>query len=244
MRSTTRSARSCPISRTPPRRASPVRSHSCPPIPTGTVPSFQDNRLDGIGPRLGIGYMLTPKTNVRASWGLYYGGTGNQNSITPLGYQASPSFQSPNNFTPVFNWNTQPFPQTFSHPPDLNPSFANGQAVTYTTPDAARLPRVQSYTVGVAREIGRGLTMDLSYIGSRSSHLGLVGEQHADQLRADPVPVAREPAVPADQLGGGPGRWIPGAVPGICQPVGRKHGGGCHSSRSRNTRQSRPTRPA
>jgi hypothetical protein len=138
-------------------------------------PSFQDNWRGGIGPRLGIGYMLTPKTNLRGSWGLYYGGTGNQNSITPLGYQASPSFQSPNNFTPVFNWNTQPFPQTFNYPPDLNPSFANGQAVTYTTRDAARLPLVQSWTAGVAREIGRGLTMDLLYVGSRSSHLGLTG---------------------------------------------------------------------
>ena len=138
-------------------------------------PSFQDNWYGGIGPRLGVGYMLTPETNIRASWGLYYGGTGNQNSITPLGYQASPSFQSANNFAPVFNWNAEPFPQAFNYPPDLNPSFANGQPVTYTTPDAARLPLVQSWTVGVAREIGKGLTMDLLYVGSRSSHLGLSG---------------------------------------------------------------------
>jgi hypothetical protein len=138
-------------------------------------PSFQDNWRGGVGPRLGVGYMLTDKTNIRASWGLYYGGTGNQNSITPLGYQASPSFQSANNFSPVFNWNTEPFPQAFNYPPDLNPSFANGQPVTYTTRDAARLPLVQSFTVGVAREIGKGLTMDLLYVGSRSSHLGLSG---------------------------------------------------------------------
>ena len=60
--------------------------------------SFQDNWYSGYGPRLGIGYMVTPKTNLRASWGLYYNGTGNQNSVTPVGYQASPSFQSPNNY--------------------------------------------------------------------------------------------------------------------------------------------------
>ncbi len=78
--------------------------------------SFQENWYNGYGPRLGIGYMVTPKTNLRASYGLYYNGTGNQNSVTPVGYQSSPSFQSPNNFTPVFNWNDQTFPQTFNRP--------------------------------------------------------------------------------------------------------------------------------
>lgn len=135
--------------------------------------SFQDDWYGGFGPRLGIGYSLTPRTILRASWGLYYNGTGNQNSVTPIGYQASPTFASANNFTPVFNWNGEPFPQTFQYPPNLDPSFANGQAVNYTTRDAARLPLVKSFTVGVAREIGRGLTLDLSYIGSRSSHLAL-----------------------------------------------------------------------
>ncbi len=135
--------------------------------------SFQDKWLTGFGPRLGIGYMLTPKTNLRGSWGLYYGGTGNQNTLSPVGYQASASFQSPNNYAPIFNWTSQSFPQSFNRPPSTDPSFANGQAVTYTTPDAARLPRVQSFTVGIAREVGWGLTMDLSYIGSRSSHLAL-----------------------------------------------------------------------
>jgi hypothetical protein len=135
--------------------------------------SFQDKWLGGFGPRLGIGYMLTPKTNLRGSWGLYYGGTGNQNTLTPLGYQASPTFQSPNNYAPIFNWASQTFPQSFNRPPNVDPSFANGQAVTYTTRDAARLPRIQSFTVGIAREVGWGLTVDLSYIGSRSSHLAL-----------------------------------------------------------------------
>jgi hypothetical protein len=135
--------------------------------------SFQDDWYGGFGPRLGIGYSLTPKTILRGSWGLYYNGTGNQNSVTPIGYQNSPSFRSANNFTPVFNWNGEPFPQSFQYPPNLDPSFANGQSVNYTTPEAARLPRVQSFMAGVARDVGRGLTLDVSYIGSRSSHLAL-----------------------------------------------------------------------
>jgi hypothetical protein len=135
--------------------------------------SFQETWYKGFGPRLGLGYSLTPKTILRASWGLYYNQTGNQNSVTPVGYQSSPQFTSPNNYTPVFNWNRDPFPQSFQRPPALDPSFANGQAVTYTSEDASRLPLVKSFNVGIARDVGRGLTLDLSYIGSRSSHLAL-----------------------------------------------------------------------
>lgn len=147
--------------------------------------SFQDTWLGGVGPRLGLGYSLTPRTNLRASWGIYYLGTGNQNSVTPLGYQNSPSFQSPNNYAPIFNWNSEPFPPNFSYPPALDPSFANGQPVTYTTRDAARLPVVQSFNAGVARDLGHGFTADLSYIGSHSSHLGLSGS--ASELNFVPV---------------------------------------------------------
>ena len=53
------------------------------PMSTSTATASRTSWLSGFGPRLGIGYMLTPKTNLRASWGLYYGGTGNQNALTP-----------------------------------------------------------------------------------------------------------------------------------------------------------------
>ena len=147
--------------------------------------SFQDTWLGGVGPRLGLGYSLNSKTIFRASWGMYFNGTGNQNSVTPVGYQSSPSFTSANNYTPVFNWNKAPFPQSFRFPPALDPSFANGQSVNYTTRDAARLPIVKSFNVGVARDLGHGITADLSYIGSRSSHLGLVG--NASEINFVPI---------------------------------------------------------
>ncbi len=152
--------------------------------------SFQDNWYGGFGPRLGIGYSINPRTVLRASAGLYYNGTGNQNGsggqiLSAAGYQATPAFSSPDNYTPIFNWNTGTFPQAFVRPPVLDPSFSNGQSVEYTTRDAARLPRVVSFNIGIAREIGQGLTLDLSYIGSRSSHLGLSG--NASELNYVPV---------------------------------------------------------
>ncbi len=135
--------------------------------------NFQDNWLGGFGPRLGVVYAMNDKTSFRATYGLYYNATALQTQVVPLGYTATPTFVSADNFTPVYNWNTAPFPQTFSRPPVQDPSFANGQAVFYDPPDGGRLPVVTSWTMGVQRELGAGFSVDASYIGSRSEHLAL-----------------------------------------------------------------------
>jgi hypothetical protein len=135
--------------------------------------NFQENWYGGFGPRIGVGYSLNPKTIVRASAGIYYNGTANQTMVTPIGFVATPTFTSPDNFTPIFNWGTQSFPQTFNRPPVTDPSFANGQAVFYDPPDGGRLPQVVSWMAGVQRELPSGFIVDASYIGSRSTHLGL-----------------------------------------------------------------------
>jgi hypothetical protein len=137
--------------------------------------SFQDPWRAGFGPRLGAGYELNDKTVLRASWGIYYSGTGNPTSIQNPGYTSTPAFSSPDNFTPVFNLATETFPQSFNRPPVLDPAFSNGQSVPYTPEDANRLPRVASFNAAIARELVQGLTLDVSYIGSRSAHLPLSG---------------------------------------------------------------------
>jgi hypothetical protein len=139
----------------------------------GSGPNFQDTWYRGFGPRIGIAYALTPKTIVRSSAGIYYNGTANQTMVTELGFVSSPTFTSADNFTPVFNWNTQTFPQAFSRPPVTDPSFANGQAVFYDPPKSGRLPQVTSWMVGFQRELLSDLIVDVSYLGSRSTHLGL-----------------------------------------------------------------------
>jgi carboxypeptidase family protein len=135
--------------------------------------NFQDSWLGGFGPRVGVGYSVNQKTIVRASAGLYYNGTGNQTSVTPLGFTSTPSFTSADNFTPVFNWGTQPFPQNFTRPPSLDPSFANGQAVSYDAPSSGRLPQVASWMGSVQHDLGAGFTVEVNYTGSRSTHLAL-----------------------------------------------------------------------
>jgi hypothetical protein len=135
--------------------------------------NFQDKWYRGFGPRLGASYAVDPKTVVRGSFGVYYNGTANQTMVTPIGFVSTPSFTSPDNFTPVFNWSTATFPQTFSRPPVTDPAFANGQAVFYDPPAGGRLPQVTSWMAGVQREVTKALIVDISYIGSRSTHQGL-----------------------------------------------------------------------
>lgn len=135
--------------------------------------TFQDNWLGGFGPRLGAGYALDDKTSIRATWGIYYNGTALQTQISPLGFTNQPTFVSADNFTPVYNWNQQPFPQEFALPPIIDPAFANGQAVFYDPPNGGRLPQVSSWTMGIQRELGAGFSVDVSYIGSISKHMAL-----------------------------------------------------------------------
>ena len=113
----------------------------------------------------------------------------------------SPSFSSPNNYHAGVQLERAAVPadrSTVRRP--LDPSFANGQSVTYTTRDAARLPRVQSFNVGVARELGDGPDAGSELHRQPIVAPGAAGQQLGTELRADRVPGARQPAVPADHL--------------------------------------------
>ena len=140
---------------------------------------FQDNWKKGFAPRLGLAYQLNQKTMVRASSGIYYASTGN---IVPFldtgatGYSANPSFQSGDGgFTPLIYWNTQSFPQNFKVPPVIDPSFLNGQAINYIPRNGARLPQTINWVLDIEREVAHNFSLDVMYIGSHSTHLGLSG---------------------------------------------------------------------
>lgn len=135
---------------------------------------FQDPWRRGFGPRLGIAYQMNPKTIIRASSGIVYASSGNvQPFLTTgaLGYSGTPTFRSADGYTPVFYWNQEPFPQSFKKPPLVDPTFLNGQAISYIPRDAARLPQIVNWSLVVQRELLPNLSLEVSYLGSRSTHL-------------------------------------------------------------------------
>jgi len=132
---------------------------------------FMDPWKKGFGPRLGMAYQMGGKTVLRASGGLYYATPAL--GINTTGYTNSPSFGSPDGFTPAYNWDTAAFPQNYQVPPIVDPSFSNGQSITWTPRNRGRLPQIASWTFGIQRELARGTSVDVSYIGSHSTHLDI-----------------------------------------------------------------------
>jgi hypothetical protein len=141
--------------------------------------AFQDTFYGGVNPRLGIAYQLNGKTMIRASSGIYYASTGNMVPFldtAAVGYSAQPTFTSGDGgFTPVMYWNQQSFPQNFEKPPAIDPSFQNGQAISYIPRNGDRLPQTLNWVLDIEREVAPSLALDVEYIGSHATHLGLSG---------------------------------------------------------------------
>lgn len=148
--------------------------------------SFQNAWHRGFAPRFGISYQLNDKTLVRGSAGIYYGTTADTTSISPLGFTSSPSFTSADNYDPIMNWNTQPFPQNFERPPSTDPSFANGLAITYNPITGDREPETLGWTFGIERQLAKDLSLDISYLGNHGIHLPLP----ATNSQIDYVPIS------------------------------------------------------
>ena len=133
---------------------------------------FVNSYNKAFAPRLGVAYQLNQKTVVRASSGIYYANWGlpGLTYIYTAGFSASPSFNSPDGFTPLYYLNGGTFPQNFIRPPSLNPSFVNGQAISFAPNDAARPPQTINYTVSIQRQILPNFSIEAVYLGSRSTH--------------------------------------------------------------------------
>jgi hypothetical protein len=139
---------------------------------------FQDPWRKGFGPRLGIAYQLNDKTIIRASSGIIFSNSGNgQPFLTTgaLGYSGTAAFNSADGFTPVYYLDTQSFPQSFKKPPLIDPTFLNGQAISYIPRYADRLPQIVNWSLVIQRELIPNLALEVSYLGSRSTHLAIGG---------------------------------------------------------------------
>jgi hypothetical protein len=132
---------------------------------------FQDTWKNGFGPRFGLAYQMGHNTVLRASGGLYYAAPAY--GIYHAGYTNTPTFNSPDGYSPIYDWDVESFPQSFVRPPVENPSFLNGQAISYVPRNRNRLPQIASWTIGLQKQLGSATTFDVAYLGSSSTHINI-----------------------------------------------------------------------
>src|SRR3954447_4732042 len=132
-----------------------------------------------IGPRVGFAYNITPKTVIRAAYGIFYGGEENQGGNPNRG-ESAPFNSSPNLDRPGSVGIFQP-----------NPNFGGGAATggvstgyptnVFTTYPVTSLqfrsvatnfrnPMVQKWNFAIQRQLPGQMALEVSYIGNHSSH--------------------------------------------------------------------------
>jgi hypothetical protein len=154
------------------------------------------------GPRIGFAYTLTPKTVVRAGYGIFYGGEENQggnpnrgeaapfNITVNLARRAGVGEFDQNDF---FRGVTNGFPSnvfTLPAPVDFRQVAEN-----------FRNPMVHKWNFSVQREFGDGNTFELAYVGNHQAHQLHFSDPNAP--RNDPRPnINANDRRPIPNLGG------------------------------------------
>jgi outer membrane receptor protein involved in Fe transport len=120
-------------------------------------------------PRLGFAYSISDNTVVRGGYGLYYNlvdrmGSEDQISLNPP-FLVNYNFTS-DTITPAATFATGFAPNT------LDPSTVDVSKIQLraANPDA-RTPRIQQYSIGVQHQLGNDFLAEVSYVGTRGSHL-------------------------------------------------------------------------
>ncbi len=122
------------------------------------------------GPRIGVSYMLTKRTVVRSGFGLTY--FDQAGITTPFTNPQFPFVQTTSqvtldNVTPAFVLSGGPNVQ----PVGLTPDAGLGQGV-FTVDRHLGSGYVQQWNLAVQRQIGRNLSVEFAYVGSKATHLG------------------------------------------------------------------------
>lgn len=141
--------------------------------------SFMTNRdWKEFSPHVGVAYQLTPRSVLRASYGIFYSPLGlNFNNGVPYGF--APGYQGTNEWTlrsdglPAFNWSNG-YPDNFI-PGTLNPDIIQSTMVRID-PDSLKAGYIQQWNAGVEFELTQDTRLGIQYMGNKGSRL------HGDQF--------------------------------------------------------------
>jgi hypothetical protein len=135
-----------------------------------------DPDRNNLAPRVGLAYTLSPKTVVRAGYGLFYVAAGaDQAAVRQTGFSQvttlNPSLDNGLTFVATM---ANPFPNGFNQPVGASQGLQTnlGQAITAFS-EGTRTGLLQRWSVDIQRELPRRILLDLAYAGSRGSGLGV-----------------------------------------------------------------------
>jgi Carboxypeptidase regulatory-like domain/TonB-dependent Receptor Plug Domain len=121
-----------------------------------------DDRGVMLGPRLGFAYAVTrdSRTILRGGFGMIYDRIQGNLIYNPI-------FENPPNaYNPVFpSGSIQEIPSLSTGSGDLGRPNVTGAARD------GKVPTIYNFSLGIQREIGRGVSLDIAYVGSLSRHL-------------------------------------------------------------------------
>jgi hypothetical protein len=131
-----------------------------------------------IAPRIGLAYQITPKTVIRAGWGLSFGqlpATGSYPGTQDTGTGNSLSLPSPGNgvaagiLSQPLNLN-QSLLYSASYDPSYNvfPGSTVQGAPYLVDPNGGRPPRVNQWNISLQREVVKDLVLEVAFIGNHS----------------------------------------------------------------------------
>lgn len=126
----------------------------------------------GWGPRIGLAWAPDGKTTIRAGYGRSFSKvTAVQGSGHFAGFIGQYTFQSlDQGVTPPYRLDAG-LP-AYPLPPQINPSFSNGNNVEYWQgQEATRAPEQNSWTFSIQREVARNTVVEAMYNGVIGSHL-------------------------------------------------------------------------
>jgi hypothetical protein len=125
-------------------------------------------------PRLGLAWQISPKTSLRAGFGLFYGSTGvSQTAPLQSGFaQSTPVLVSLDNGVTFSTTITNPFPNGLYEPLGAAGGLSTnlGQALTFFASDRKH-PYASRWTAGVQRQLPGQFLLEANYVGNRGTRL-------------------------------------------------------------------------
>lgn len=134
-------------------------------------------------PRVGLAYVLRPKTVIRAGYAIYTKmlGLGDETSVYQQGFSQRTQLQASLDNGLTFRANIQnPFPEGLVAPPGPSAGLETflGNSLTFFTPDR-RNGSMQRWSFGIQQELPARILLEVGYTGNRGTALGLSEDLNA-----------------------------------------------------------------